>query len=202
MPTLAPHVSFVMYSLRELRIKQTRVAPGNKAHERCGSSFGPHTLTLPPDQVLHDTWSVILHTDAEYSSVTVAPFQGVQTPPYNGDTRVDSRDLLYDPRGWWKHAHAVKMNSTVGPSPGRLHRLSRGLSASGLPWGAGSLNEALGNTRGEAPGLGEGGLGGERGNSLTNLPGKSVGEAWRDRAGIEGGIQRVCAEESASAWRW
>lgn len=113
---------------------------------------------------------------------------------------MDSRDLFYDPRGWWKHAHAVKMNSTVGPSPGRLHRLSRGLSASGLPWGAGSLNEALGNGRGEAPGLGEGGLGDERGNSPTNPPSKSVGEARRNRAGSGGGIQRVCA--GVSAWCW
>ncbi|CAM9705167.1 unnamed protein product, partial [Laminaria digitata] len=124
-------------------------------------------------QVLHDTWSVVLHTDAETFCVTVAPFQGVQTPPYNGNPRVDARDLFYDSRGWWKHAHALRANAPVGP--GRLHRLSRGLSASGLPSGAGSLNEALGGDgRDEAPGSERGGPGGERGTLPAGLPGPSL----------------------------
>lgn len=101
---------------------------------------------------------------------------------------MDSRDLFYDPRGWWKHTHALKKTAPAGE--GRLHRLSRGLSASGLPWGAGSLNEALGGGRGETRESEGGGPGGERGSSPTDSPGKSVGEAQRDRAGVLGGIQR------------
>lgn len=113
---------------------------------------------------------------------------------------MDSRDLFYDPRGWWKHAHALKKTAPAGE--GRLYRLSRGLSASGLPWGAGSLNEALGGGRGETRGSEGGGLGGERGSSPTDSPGKSVGEAQRDRAGIVGGIQRGSRGRSAIAWCW
>ncbi|CAM9964631.1 unnamed protein product, partial [Ectocarpus sp. 12 AP-2014] len=92
-------------------------------------------------QVLRDTWSVIVTVDPEAFLVTVAPFEGIQTSDYRGEARIDSRDLYYDPRGWWSHVPAIAGNATAGPS--RLHRQSRGLSASGLPRGAGSLNEAL-----------------------------------------------------------
>ncbi|CAM9627040.1 unnamed protein product, partial [Ectocarpus sp. 12 AP-2014] len=92
-------------------------------------------------QVLRDTWSVIVTVDPEAFLVTVAPFEGIQTSAYRGEARIDSRDLYYDPRGWWSHIPAIAGNATAGPS--RLHRQSRGLSASGLPLGAGSLNEAL-----------------------------------------------------------
>lgn len=71
----------------------------------------------------------------------VAPFRGMQSPPYWGEPHVDSRNLCFDPRGWWKHAPALKASARAGP--GRLYRLPRGLAASGLPWGAGSLNEPL-----------------------------------------------------------
>lgn len=104
-----------------------------------------HTLAYPPThaatQVLHDTWSVIVTLRPETFAILVAPFEGMQLPPYRGDSCVDSRDLCYDPRGWWRHAPALITNPPTGP--GRLHRLARGISATGLPWGAGSLNEPL-----------------------------------------------------------
>lgn len=65
----------------------------------------------------------------------------MKLPPYFGDSYVDSRDLCYDPRGWWRHAPALFTAPPTGT--GRLHRLARGISATGLPWGAGSLNEPL-----------------------------------------------------------
>ncbi|CAM9159192.1 unnamed protein product [Ectocarpus sp. 13 AM-2016] len=92
-------------------------------------------------QVLRDTWSVIVTVDPEAFLVTVAPFEGIPTSAYRGEARIDSRDLYYDPRGWWSHVPAIAGNATAGPS--RLHRQSRGLSASGVHRGAGSLNEAL-----------------------------------------------------------
>eukprot|EP00752_Nemacystus_decipiens_P002990 g2774.t1 len=92
-------------------------------------------------QVLHDTWSVIITVRPETFAVLLAPFEGIQLPPYRGDSCVDSRDLCYDPRGWWRHAPALITKPPTGP--GRLHRLARGISATGLPWGAGSLNEHL-----------------------------------------------------------
>ena len=138
-------------------------------------------------------WSVILHADTETFCVTVASFQGVQTPPYNGDSRVDSRDLFYDSRGWWKHAHAVKTTAPVGP--GRLHRLSRGLSASGLPWRAGSLNEALGGGWDEAPGSEGDEPDSERETAPTDLPGNSVAEAQRNRARVGEGYSGFARKE-------
>lgn len=63
-----------------------------------------------------------------------------------GDQQLDSSCLYYDPRGWWTHIYA-KQQHNVPPSAGRdrarLHRLHRGISASGLHSGAGSLNVPL-----------------------------------------------------------
>lgn len=100
-----------------------------------------HRASCRPSQVLCDTWSVIVTVDPEAFLVTVAPFEGMQASAYGGEARIDSRDLYYDPRGWWCHVPAIAGNASGGSS--RLHRQSRGLSASGLPRGAGSLNEAL-----------------------------------------------------------
>lgn len=92
-------------------------------------------------QVFDDTWSVIVTLRPETFAVLVARFEGMQLPPYRGDSCVDSRDLCYDPRGWWRHAPALITDLPKGR--GRLHRLARGISSTGLPWGAGSLNEPL-----------------------------------------------------------
>lgn len=92
---------------------------------------------------------MIVTVDPEAFLVTVAPFEGIQTSAYRGEARIDSRDLYYDPRGWWSHVPVIAGNATAGPS--RLHRLSRGLSVSGLPRGAGSLNEALEEGEGDEP---------------------------------------------------
>lgn len=104
-------------------------------------AYGTH----PPPlliQVLHDTWSVIVTLHPETFSVLVAPFKGIQLPPYGGDSCIDSRDLCYDPRGWWRHAPAL-ITTPPPTGTGRLHRVARGISATGLPRGAGSLNEPL-----------------------------------------------------------
>lgn len=112
------------------------------------ASYTTQTLAEPPPppppffiQVLHSTWSVIVATCPEDVSITVAPFHGVQSPPYWGEPHMDSRNLCFDPRGWWNHAPALKICARA--EPGRLYRPPRGLAASGLPWGAGSLNEPL-----------------------------------------------------------
>lgn len=113
-----------------------------------------HSPTHPPtepDQVLHDVWSVIVTVLPEVFSVIVAPFEGMHAPPYRGESQIDPRDLCYDPRGWWRHAPALITNVPVPVGAGRLYRLARGLSTSGLPWGAGSLNEPL--EEGEERGL-------------------------------------------------
>lgn len=114
------------------------------SHPARFASLSQH-LVYPPThetvQVLHDAWSVIVTLHPETFSVLVAPFEGIQLPPYCGGSYVDSRDLCYDPRGWWRHAPALMTTAPTGTS--RLHRLARGISATGLPWGAGSLNEPL-----------------------------------------------------------
>ena len=99
------------------------------------------TANLPP-QVLQSVWSVIVTVYPDMFSVLVAPFEGLHGQPYLGNSYVDSRDLFYDPRGWWRHAPALCANARAAGS-GRLHRLARGISATGLPRGAGSLNEPL-----------------------------------------------------------
>lgn len=132
-------------------------------------------------QVLPGTWSVIIAICQEGSFVVMTPFEGMQTPPHHGEPCIDSRDLWYDPRGWWRHAAAV----TTSPSarPGRLYRLPRGLSASGLPWGAGSLNEPLR----EAPGMEGGGFGPEGGVWVPSLSGYTCGELRKAGRGRGGG---------------
>ncbi len=85
---------------------------------------------------------MIVSVHPEIFSVLVAPFEGQQAQPFWGDSYIDSRHLFYDPRGWWRHALALVMNTPPAGS-GRLHRLARGISATGLPRGAGSLNESL-----------------------------------------------------------
>lgn len=103
----------------------------------------------PSAQVLHDVWATIIVVNPHDSLIVVAPFDGIQAPPYRGQPRIDSRDLYYDPRGWWRHMPALANTTPV--APGRLHRLARGLSASGLSWGAGSLNKPLENVRVNGP---------------------------------------------------
>lgn len=81
---------------------------------------------------------------------------------------MDSRDLCYDPRGWWRHAQAL--HAITSAASGRLHRPSRGLSSSGLPWGAGSLNEPLEGVNG--------GRISSAGGTLGTLSGNIAGEAF------------------------
>lgn len=117
----------------------------------------PSDLRRPTDpKVLQNVWSVIVSVHPETFSVLVAPFEGQQAQPYQGDSYIDSRDLFYDPRGWWRHALALVMNAPPAGS-GRLHRLARGISATGLPRGAGSLNDPLANIEldGASPGRSE-----------------------------------------------
>lgn len=109
-------------------------------------SIDPTIFLFVTSQVLDDTWSVVVSTCPEDFSVIVAPFEGMQSLTYKGEPHVDSRDLYYDPRGWWRHARVLTTNTPTGPC--RLHRLPRGLSASGLPQGAGSLNAPLEDERG------------------------------------------------------
>ncbi|CAM9133477.1 unnamed protein product, partial [Hapterophycus canaliculatus] len=78
-------------------------------------------------QVLHDVWAAIIVVNPHVFSIVVAPFDGMQAPPYRGQPLIDSRDLYYDPRGWWRHAPAL--TNTLPAARGRLHRLARGLSA-------------------------------------------------------------------------
>lgn len=97
-------------------------------------------------QVLRGTWSVIVSVCAEGSLVSVSPFQGVENSPHMGDQQLDFRCLYYDPRGWWTHIYAKQHNNVrppAGRDQARLHRLHRGISASGLHSGAGSLNVPL-----------------------------------------------------------
>lgn len=108
----------------------------------------PPDCALPPLpnfrmylKVLHGIWSVIVATSPAEPSISVADFPGMDSPPYQCETEIDSRALCYDPRGWWNNAPVLAKGIPTGS--GRLYRPSRGLSSSGLPWGAGSLNAPL-----------------------------------------------------------
>lgn len=119
-------------------------------------------------------------------SVIVAPFEGMHAPPYRGESHIDPRDLCYDPRGWWRHAPALITNAPVSVGAGRLHRLARGLSTSGLPWGAGSLNEPLEEG-------GAGGLSSQIPRSCSSLGGRretADGPSPQSYTGEEGDSQK------------
>lgn len=98
-------------------------------------------------QILRDKWSVIVAACSVDTSITVAPVQGTQSPRHISWCHLDSRDLCYDPRGWWKHTHALKQQVNVSSATSadqlRLYRPHKGISASGLPSGAGSLNASI-----------------------------------------------------------
>lgn len=103
------------------------------------TSFTSACMHPPPQldqlpQVLRNSWSTIVSTCSCGTSAMVAPFAGIQDPPYRGVINLDVRDLCYDPRGWWKHAAAFDAKPSL-PNDW-LHRSSRRSSADGSPCGA------------------------------------------------------------------
>ena len=83
-------------------------------------------------------WAFVMTTSHDGAIITVtAP----DLPP--AGFHVQRSDVFWDPRGWWIHREAAMQGSARQAQTSRLQRLHRtngGLTRSGLPCGAGSLN--------------------------------------------------------------
>lgn len=94
-------------------------------------------------EVFDSVFTVVV--DATPHVVRLKPFAGINGDPYFGHATVDRKSLWWDPRGWWRHAHAAKEQTLLfrAEQRARLHRVNDSTHRSGHPCGLGLVNAAV-----------------------------------------------------------